>query len=146
MDKGASASADRAVVNGAGQAVSTLRASVPSAVTKADALAFIGEACRNWMETTLDESDVEDARVALASFLARRIGEISDEQTIDQLRADLKLRFAARASATHWATDNGVTDENILSVLAGRREPGPKLLALLGYERVTRYRRAGAAL
>lgn len=62
-------------------------------------------------------------------------------QTLDALRADLKARFAVRGQPTAWAAKHNVTDENLLSVLSGRREPGPKLLARLGYERQVIYRR-----
>lgn len=62
-------------------------------------------------------------------------------QPIEALRDDLKARFAVRGQPSRWALQHGVTDENILSVLTGRREPGPKLLAKLGYEREIVYRR-----
>jgi hypothetical protein len=39
----------------------------------------------------------------------------------------------------HWAQAAGVRQGYVADVLRGRREPGPKILAALGYKRVTHY-------
>lgn len=56
MSKGASADADRAVVNGAGQAVSALRASVPSAWSVQHARAAIREPVYRTAEDNIDRA------------------------------------------------------------------------------------------
>lgn len=62
-------------------------------------------------------------------------------QTLDELRADLRARFAARGTRTRWARGAGITIEILLSVLRGTRPPADDLLHLLGYERQIHYRR-----
>ena len=42
-----------------------------------------------------------------------------------------------------WAAAKGVSPSYVTDVLQGRRQPGEKVLAALGYVREVRYRRAG---
>lgn len=62
-------------------------------------------------------------------------------QTLDELRTDLRARFAAKGERTRWARARGMTIEILLSVLRGTRAPADTLLAELGYERQIFYRR-----
>lgn len=62
-------------------------------------------------------------------------------QPIEEMRADLRARFAVYGSGTNFAAANGISDEAILSILRGARQPGPDVLAALGWERQVFYRR-----
>ena len=66
---------------------------------------------------------------------------MSGWKTLDEMRTDLSARFAVRGSGTAFAATHGVSDEAILSLLRGARAPGDAVLAAIGWERQTFYRR-----
>lgn len=60
--------------------------------------------------------------------------------TIDDVRKRLAQACQNSGSQALWAKDNGLSTAYVNDVLHGRREPGGKLLAALGLERVVLYR------
>lgn len=61
--------------------------------------------------------------------------------TETQFISILRRRIARAGGQTAVARAIGVSNTNVSHVLAGRRAPGPRLLAWMGYECVTVYRR-----
>lgn len=61
---------------------------------------------------------------------------ITRDQLIDLIRAAVKASGSQRALARKWK----VTPAYITDLLHGLRDPGPKILDALGYERVVLYR------
>lgn len=59
----------------------------------------------------------------------------------DELLGILRARVTEATSKASAATALGISRQYIGEVLAGKWLPGPKLLARLGYEKVTMYRR-----
>ena len=62
------------------------------------------------------------------------------EVTLDQFRIVLRKQIGSdtqRKYAREW----GISDAYLSDVLAGRREPGEKILTALGYERNVSYRK-----
>jgi hypothetical protein len=54
--------------------------------------------------------------------------------------AALAQSVAAGGNQLSWCKQNGVSPAYLSDVLSGRREPGPKILDVLGLEPVTVYR------
>lgn len=50
------------------------------------------------------------------------------------------IRSKAKPTQAAWAKANGISPAYVSDVIAGRREPGQKILDALGLERVTTYR------
>ena len=61
--------------------------------------------------------------------------------TKDQLLEMLRKQAAAYDTDTQYARLLGVSPQYLCDILAGRREPGRKILEPLGYQRVVEYRR-----
>jgi hypothetical protein len=55
--------------------------------------------------------------------------------------AELRRACDAAASQRQWALAHGVSAQYVADVLAGRRDPGPAILAALGLAKETVYRR-----
>lgn len=55
------------------------------------------------------------------------------------------LAHKAGSNRTEYARKNGLSPSYVGEVITGRREPGEKILAALGLERVVSYRKKGAA-
>jgi DNA-binding transcriptional regulator YdaS (Cro superfamily) len=64
---------------------------------------------------------------------------ITEQQVVSQLRAAASAAGSQRA----YAESIGVSEAYLSDVLAGRRAPGPKVLAALGLEAVILYQSAG---
>jgi len=58
----------------------------------------------------------------------------------DQLLSRLKKLCDEAGGQKAWATANGVSQQYVNDVLAGRREPGDAILNAMGIERVVTYR------
>lgn len=67
--------------------------------------------------------------------------------TTDQIRQLLLSACKLAGSQKDWAERNSVSSSYVTDVLLGRREPGASILKVLGYERLTVYRKheSGAA-
>lgn len=63
--------------------------------------------------------------------------------TADDVRE--KLRKAVDGNASAWARPLGISQAYVSDVLAGRREPGDKILQALGLEKVVTYRKAAVS-
>lgn len=61
--------------------------------------------------------------------------------TADKVRTALARACGLAGSAINWARQNNISAAYVCDVLGGRTEPGPKILAALGFERVTLYRK-----
>ena len=72
------------------------------------------------------------------------ISRISERMTKEQVVALLESECAQAGSQAAWARKNHVSPAYLSDVLAGRREPGGKLLDALGLERFVSYERAEA--
>lgn len=58
----------------------------------------------------------------------------------DALRLELKRRLTeGKTTASAWARDHGLVEENVLVFLRGARPAGPRLLAAMGLRRKTIY-------
>lgn len=62
----------------------------------------------------------------------------------DAVRQRVRILMRGHTQET-FAKRVGVSAQYLGDFLAGRREPGPKLLAGIGFERVTLYRQLAAA-
>lgn len=56
---------------------------------------------------------------------------------IDPVKA---LEFEVKGNQSAWAKANKISPAYVSDVIAGRREPGKKILSALGLERVVSYR------
>lgn len=54
----------------------------------------------------------------------------------DEVRARLRAAVGASKSAAAWARDHDVSPQFVSDVLLGNRDPGDKVLAALGLERI----------
>jgi transcriptional regulator with XRE-family HTH domain len=66
---------------------------------------------------------------------------MTKDQVIEQLRVAVAILGTDRSGQAVFAKRHGMSQQYINDVLNGRRDPGPKVLAALGLERVTTYRR-----
>lgn len=55
--------------------------------------------------------------------------------------AVLRARVAAAGTQQQFAQEHGVSAQHVSDILSGRRDPGPRVLAILGLTRVITYRR-----
>lgn len=62
--------------------------------------------------------------------------------TLEQLRAHVRRQISGSTQAA-YAKCCGISSAYLSDVLQGRREPGSKMLAALGFERVVTYKRSG---
>ena len=62
---------------------------------------------------------------------------------VDAVKA---LEFEVRGNQSQWAKEHDVSPAYVSDVLAGRRDPGKKILDALGLERVVTYRPSSKAL
>jgi len=60
-----------------------------------------------------------------------------DWDVIEILRDDITASIDGQAA---WARTHGVSPAYVNDVLNGRRDPGPKILAAIGFEKVVTYR------
>ena len=65
---------------------------------------------------------------------------MTDSIIIKRLLALVEKYGSQKAAAEHL----GVSPQYLHDILAGLREPGPKILSALGYERVIRYQKTEA--
>jgi hypothetical protein len=63
----------------------------------------------------------------------------------EEVRQLLRRCCEEAGSQTGWARKNDMSGVYVSDVLAGRRDPGGKLLAALGLERVVHYRQTPKA-
>ena len=61
--------------------------------------------------------------------------------TADEVRALLREACRKAGSQSAWAEEHDMSTTLVSDVIRGRREPGDKVLAALGLERVVTYRR-----
>jgi len=61
--------------------------------------------------------------------------------TRDQFLDLLRKQAAAHQTDTQYARLLGVSPQYLCDILAGRREPGRKILEPLGYQRIVEYRK-----
>ena len=59
---------------------------------------------------------------------------------LDKLLALLSAEVAGLGGQSRFAQSAGVSQAYVADILAGKRSPGPKILAALGFEKVTLYR------
>lgn len=60
---------------------------------------------------------------------------------VGDVTALLTAQIEDAGNQARWCAENGVSTAYLSDVLNGRREPGKKILAVLGLEAVTLYRR-----
>jgi hypothetical protein len=65
---------------------------------------------------------------------------ITRDELIDLIRAEIKKFGSQRALAREWR----VAPAYITDLLHGLRDPGPKILEAMGYERVISYRKTSS--
>ncbi len=73
----------------------------------------------------------------------RQVEAVADVvMTAEAVRELLSAEVAQAATAQAWAAALGLSPSYVSDVLNGRREPGDKMLEVLGLQRVTMYLRA----
>lgn len=65
--------------------------------------------------------------------------------TAHEIRKLLKIEIESAGSITVWSRRHGVSLPYASSVLAGRSDPGEKVLTALGYRKVVSYEPIGSA-
>lgn len=61
---------------------------------------------------------------------------------LSEIYAELRTRIEAAGSQKAWAQQAGISGAYLNDVLMARRDPGPKILAALGYVRRVTYHRS----
>ena len=75
--------------------------------TREDALAFIGEACRNWEpELNLSEDDIQDVAIALSSAMKRKHQQELAASITEHGQENLKIMLSMTIDA------DGIRDSN----------------------------------
>ena len=61
--------------------------------------------------------------------------------TKDHVLALLRRACQEAGSMNRWAAAHGMSQNYVCDVVNGKRDPGPKILAVLGIERIVTYRK-----